>query len=1045
MDPQQQQQQQAYLHYQSGGQMMLFPPPPPQEHQQRAYTPYTALPPQFIGKKMPTSNGMPMQTNYGDTANGPFQPQLVDASGAPVHYQQPQQMHYPTTTNGIAPPLPMASNQHYYTDYAVDPLQQQRYQQQTMYYAPGVIPGAAAALVGGTVPQYNNGNGNQQQHYATAAVPTSMTNNAQALAQQYQGGGGGSTMVTVKDEPSEDRPSGSSHSANTSSGLMGDSPHQRSGDGTSSCMGSAGLNKSRFRGVSYDRKKAKWRVQIKVAALGKSGVSVGYFETEEAAARAYDRAAIGLLGRDNANLQTNFALSDYNGESIPPLSGKTREEVKTTLKTERIRQAPRRRFTSRQRTSRFVGVGSSNRKNQWQARILVHGKVTHLGYYETEEEAARVYDRVSIALHGQTGQTNFPISEYSPLELEQYRGLDREDLQRALGVKPMDKSSQYRGVSRKKGKWEAKVMVNRRWAYRELFDSEEEAARAYDRALWRLKPKEARSYVNFKDEVPVEIAEMLARDGGGGGGGYGGGRGRQGGGAAALHTSDLDFHSDDEDDEDAEVACSDYDDDDGGDVGYKKEYLTGAADRRSGRTSLRRRGSAGQLEQEDHQNHQQKEQGEQCTAAAANSRAYSDVVIKQEPQEYPNNLGGGGGDPAGGATFVAMPGGGLQLQLPGGTSIPGMIPSPGSDQHLSGMAAAAAPTGSGGSDGHHSIIDDDNNNNNNRNKNGTKLLVRVGSEVHLIPGQQETHRRSSPPGGGGSKGGHTTLGKRSMQRIRSEPYLPIASNSPPSLLHNNNNNSTAANANANQNNNDNGITGGEAFLSEFLSGPDMFNTAHSGDMDLSEGIFDFINNLPDLPPSAGMVFRNDPLGGDNLEALDDELLAALEFTRPRKMAKSMSMNDLAGANNAINNNNSSIRAGTGTGGSGSGGGNNNKAGRPPLPPKNGGNTNNNNNNGSTNSCSSSRSPPAAVSGDEDDKLGPLGQPMRRTNTFTASLQSLDEGADEGIGHIGHMQQHSSEEDLVQQLMNPAGHPYQRHGGGGGSNNNGNGSRMGNGE
>lgn len=35
-------------------------------------------------------------------------------------------------------------------------------------------------------------------------------------------------------------------------------------------------------------------------------------------------------------------------------------------------------------------------------------------------------------------------------------------------------------MSKKKGKWEAKVMVNRKWAYRELFDSEEEAARAYD-------------------------------------------------------------------------------------------------------------------------------------------------------------------------------------------------------------------------------------------------------------------------------------------------------------------------------------------------------------------------------------------------------------------------------------------------------------------------------------------------------------------------------------------------------------------------------------
>ena len=35
---------------------------------------------------------------------------------------------------------------------------------------------------------------------------------------------------------------------------------------------------------------------------------------------------------------------------------------------------PRRRVSSRQRTSRYMGVGSSNRKNQWQARILVHGK-----------------------------------------------------------------------------------------------------------------------------------------------------------------------------------------------------------------------------------------------------------------------------------------------------------------------------------------------------------------------------------------------------------------------------------------------------------------------------------------------------------------------------------------------------------------------------------------------------------------------------------------------------------------------------------------------
>lgn len=44
---------------------------------------------------------------------------------------------------------------------------------------------------------------------------------------------------------------------------------------------------------------------------------------------------------------------------------------------------------------------------------------------------------------------------------------------------------------------------------RELFDSEMEAARAYDTAVWRLKPREARNYANFKDSCPPDVAEAL--------------------------------------------------------------------------------------------------------------------------------------------------------------------------------------------------------------------------------------------------------------------------------------------------------------------------------------------------------------------------------------------------------------------------------------------------------------------------------------------------------------------------------------------------------
>lgn len=46
--------------------------------------------------------------------------------------------------------------------------------------------------------------------------------------------------------------------------------------------------------------------------------------------------------------------------------------------------------------------------------------------------------------------------------------------------------------------------------HREQFDTEVEAARAYDAALWRLKPREARNYANFKDTCPADVSEVLA-------------------------------------------------------------------------------------------------------------------------------------------------------------------------------------------------------------------------------------------------------------------------------------------------------------------------------------------------------------------------------------------------------------------------------------------------------------------------------------------------------------------------------------------------------
>jgi len=67
--------------------------------------------------------------------------------------------------------------------------------------------------------------------------------------------------------------------------------------------------------------------------------------------------------------------------------------------------------------------------------------------------------------------------------------------------------------------------------------------------------------------------------------------------------------------------------------------------------------------------------------------------------------------------------------------------------------------------------------------------------------------------------------------------------------------------------------------------------------------------------------------------------------------------------------------------------------------------------------------PPGIQSIQSSRLGPLGQPIRRINTFTASLPSFAEGEEKsgaGGGDLGtqlHLTSHnSSEEDLVKQLL-----------------------------
>jgi AP2 domain len=57
--------------------------------------------------------------------------------------------------------------------------------------------------------------------------------------------------------------------------------------------------------------------------------------------------------------------------------------------------------------SRFKGVFLSNNGKKWRAHIKFEGKQTHLGTFDSEEDAAKAYDRAAKDLFGEYARTNF--------------------------------------------------------------------------------------------------------------------------------------------------------------------------------------------------------------------------------------------------------------------------------------------------------------------------------------------------------------------------------------------------------------------------------------------------------------------------------------------------------------------------------------------------------------------------------------------------------------------------------------------------------------
>lgn len=213
------------------------------------------------------------------------------------------------------------------------------------------------------------------------------------------------------------------------------------------------------------------RFQASVS-VGGSGISAGTWDTERQAALARDRAALSL------GVPVRYLnLPEEALAAGPATPGALQREALLQRRTTR-------------HTSRFLGVHWVTGSQRWMAFVIIDTTCTPIGVFADEEKAAVARDRLWLHLGADPDLLNFPGRKLEPASLDQLRAEVHESFKEGT-------SSQYTGVyfSKKAGNWLAYITVDGRRHTLGTFQSEIEAAKAYDEAARRLGAKRAK--LNF--------------------------------------------------------------------------------------------------------------------------------------------------------------------------------------------------------------------------------------------------------------------------------------------------------------------------------------------------------------------------------------------------------------------------------------------------------------------------------------------------------------------------------------------------------------------